>query len=307
MSKNLLFENLMALKDTKKVNTSKKPVKESDETVLNVNIELPSDKDVEELEPDDVDVNVGITYLDEIENEETDEELNTDSIDEAELEDAEVDILEDSLEIDIDITEDVEEDEEPTDIVIDINDDVLELQPEIMEEKIKATRVKKALENAKRRRALEAKRKAMKTKKEALMNMDTNSLNKLVSSFVKDNYKNIDKVVFSRAILEKTGLTVKGTIIAKSGKTENIALRNIGFNKTKLEGKRFLIDFKDATNTFKSVKESANKSPFVFEATLKNNTLNFNKLKYNFITKTLENKQAKVFGAIKLNENRKRK
>ena len=83
------------------------------------------------------------------------------------------------------------------------------------------------------------------------------------------------------------------------GKSESIKLVNKGFNVKKLEGKKFVMDFADASNTFGIVNESV-KKPFIFIASLKEGILKFNSLKYNFKTKITEGKIAKVYGTCNL-------
>lgn len=126
-------------------------------------------------------------------------------------------------------------------------------------------------------------------KKESLMHLDTKSLNKLFTEFVKENYKNIDKVVITKAILENNSLTINGKIVDLTGKTEKISFTNKGFNASKLEGKRFMMDFKDNSNTFSIIKESL-RQPFTFIATLRNGILAFESLQYSFKTMNESNK-----------------
>lgn len=144
------------------------------------------------------------------------------------------------------------------------------------------------------------------SKNESLMHLDTTSLNKLITNFVRDNYKNIDKVVINKAILENHKLTLKGFIKNTNGLKESITLVNRGFDGKKLENKRFLIDFADAGNMFKVIKESV-KKPFIFTASLVNGNLKFENLKYNFKTRIDENKIARVYGKCVLNEDLKNK
>lgn len=135
---------------------------------------------------------------------------------------------------------------------------------------------------------------------ESLMHLDTKSLNKLISEFVKENYKNIDKVVINKAMLENRMLKLEGIIKNNNGESTKISLTNRGFNPIKLENKRFIMDFKDTSNTFGIVKESL-KQPFVFTCILKEGVLTFEELKYSYKT-MVESKIAEVYGKCTLKE-----
>ncbi len=148
---------------------------------------------------------------------------------------------------------------------------------------------------------LEQNVKRNKVVKESLMHLDTTSLNKLITNFVRDNYKNIDKVVINKAILENHKLILKGFVKNNKGLKETITLVNRGFDGVKLENKRFLIDFADVGNMFNVIKESI-KKPFIFTASLKNNNLKFESLKYNFKTRIDESKVAEISGNCILTE-----
>lgn len=138
---------------------------------------------------------------------------------------------------------------------------------------------------------------------EANMQLDTKSFNNLITQFVTENYKNIKKVVITKATLENCSLTLSGKIIDMNGKTESIILANKGFDPTKLENKKFIMDFKDVSNTFNIVKESV-QHPFVFTATLQNGVLKFENLKYSFKTKINESRVADLCGKCVLKENK---
>lgn len=138
-------------------------------------------------------------------------------------------------------------------------------------------------------------RKEKKTCKESLMHLDTKSLNKLITDFVRENYKNIDKVVITKAILENKQLTLRGYIQDRKGLKESIVLSNRGFDPKKLENTRFLIDFKDMNRTFGVIKESL-KQPFTFTATMKNGIVKFESLKCNFKTRINESTLARITG-----------
>lgn len=137
-------------------------------------------------------------------------------------------------------------------------------------------------------------------KKESLMHLDTKSLNRLFTEFVKENYKNIDKVVITKAMLENKTLKLEGTIINNQGESEKISIVNRGFDASKLEGKRFVMDFRDASNTFGVIKESL-KKPFVFTCTLLEGVLTFEELKYSYKTMH-ESNVAEIFGKCVLTE-----
>lgn len=291
-----LFENLMTYNNTNNV----KKIEEDDSTILNLAVELPPD--TSDIKPDDVKVDIGIM---EVEKDEDEDEVNIESTEKEEVPEED--------------TEEENKDEK------DDKEESLKLRKEaIRKRRLEAKELKKnksctctgkpdcECEVCKSKNKIEEKtdvetakaniRKRVNgieecdsVKKESLMRLDTNSLNKLITQFVRDNYKNIDKVVISKAILENKKLTLTGKIINSEGLSENISLVNKGFDSNKLQNKRFIIDFKDNSNTFNIVKESLSK-PFIFTATLKEGILKFEKLKYSFNTKLSESKIANVSG-----------
>ena len=137
-------------------------------------------------------------------------------------------------------------------------------------------------------------------KKESLMQLDTKSLNKLMTEFVRENYKNIDKITITKAMLENRMLKLEGIITNTAGETEKMSITNRGFCASKLEGKRFIMDFKDTSNTFSVIKESI-KKPFVFTCSLKEGVLKFEELTYSYKT-MCESAVAEVSGKCVLNE-----
>lgn len=289
----LLFENLIAFNESEKL----KIKNESDSTVLNLSVEIP--EDTTDITPEDVTVDVGVMSIDnsgveDDKDEEVDEEK------------------EDEVVVD-------EEDNTAT----DDKDEEADKEDKSAEESFKFTKesfYKKRLEKFKENKCkctgkddcecescksknegifnFKNKKDDSSNVKESLMHLDTSSLNKLFTQFVKDNYKNIDKVVISKAVLENKALKLKGMIIDNNGACKAVNFKNIGFNPAKLENKRFIMDFSDAGNCFNIVKESV-KRPFVFTATFSNNVLKFENLKYSFKTKINENTQAHVFGETK--------
>ena len=309
-----LFENLMTYNESYKSNARKEKevVKESDTTLLNLTVEIPDN--VSELTPEDVDVNVGV--------------MNIEQDDES-IEDSENDNLESSDEKPEDVTPDNEDNTDDSSDESEENkskEESLKLRKEAIrqkrleakalreakkndcedekctdknckDEKCEATDVETAKANIRKRVATATE---CVQKNESLMRLDTKSLNKLFTEFVKENYKNIDKVVITKAMLENKMLKLEGKIVNVKGESTNIAFANRGFNPTKLENKRFIMDFKDTSNTFGVVKESF-KQPFVFTCTLKEGVLTFEELKYSYKT-MIESKTCEVSGKCSLTE-----
>ena len=287
-SSSLLFENLMKYNDAtqakRNLKENVKPVKEEDETIINLQVELP--QDLEDVKPDDVKVDVGVMPVETDDVESNEDEEKIDDFDETPEEDEDV-------KPESDENDESKEDDKKESV------DVETAKKNIL------NRVKNKIENknsectGKEDCECEACKSKKPIKNESLARLDTTSLNHLITTFVKDNYKNIDKIVISKAILENNQLILKGTITNLDGKSESIKLVNKGFNVKKLEGKKFVMDFADASNTFGIVNESV-KKPFIFIASLKEGILKFNSLKYNFKTKITEGKIAKVYGTCNL-------
>ena len=334
-----LFENLVLFSEmdsTPKINA--KVVKEEDETILNLSVELPTDKT--DIEPEDVKVNVGVMNVDAEGSE--DEEENKEDVEVPEDEDP------------IDVTPEGEESVGSTD------DDEKPVEDEEANESLKlekkckdddCEKVKEAIDTAKLDKAInkhfdntvkswdlndddankvivkfkdgsenefsldtfeieesteveDAKKRILARANkvtESLLKLDTKSLNNLITSFVKDNYRNIDKVVINKAVLENNTLTLSGKIHDVNGLTENIILKNKGINATKLENKKFQMDFADVNKTFGAMRESVNK-PFMFTCKLQEGLLTFDELAASFKTRIDENKIAKVSGTYTLTE-----
>ena len=138
--------------------------------------------------------------------------------------------------------------------------------------------------------------KSKKELKESLAHLDGASLNKLITTFIKDNYKNIDKIVFSKAMLEGNALTFKGKMKFTTGKVENIELRADNFSKKLFVKESFNLGVTDKLNTFHIVKESKN-IPFVITCKNVNGKVMFESLHYNYL---VENVKEPVKGRIKL-------
>ena len=287
-SSSLLFENLMKYNDAtqakRNLKENVKPVKEEDETIINLQVELP--QDLEDVKPDDVKVDVGVMPVETDDVESNEDEEKIDDFDETPEEDEDV-------KPESDENDESEEDDKKESM------DVETAKKNILNRVKNKTENKNSECTGKEDCECEACKSKKPIKNESLARLDTTSLNHLITTFVKDNYKNIDKIVISKAILENNQLILKGTITNLDGKSESIKLVNKGFNVKKLEGKKFVMDFADASNTFGIVNESV-KKPFIFIASLKEGILKFNSLKYNFKTKITEGKIAKVYGTCNL-------
>lgn len=306
-----LFENLMTYNEQTSVKTNKienkkmnkksipstmKKIDENNQTLLNLTVELPDN--IEDITPDDVDVNVGVMLVDDenaenVDNADSEVEMND------ETEDDPVDVTPEDEQNDEDDKDDAEDDSKEESL--NLKNENKDCDDSSCQSKSEANDVETAKANIRKRVA--STKEAMQTtvKKEALCQLNTKSLNKLVTEFVKENYKNIDKIVITKAVLENQQLTLKGYIKDLTGKKESIVLVNKGFDAKKLENTRFLIDFKDASNTFNIMKENA-KQPFTFVASIQNGTLKFESLNYKFKTKLNENKIALISGKCTLNE-----
>lgn len=319
----LLFENLMKYNDAtqakRNLKENVKPVKEEDETIVNLQVELP--QDLEDVKPDDIKVDVGVMPVeteDEDDSEVKDDEPIEDEIPE---ENDSIDVEEDDVDNEADKKESLkrkrleafrkmkeakdckdDEDEKPLEETNDLETAKKNILARVPKTEGTDLEVKDDECTGKDDcQCKVCKDKKPEEKKESLARLDTTSLNHLITAFVKDNYKNIDKITISKAILENKQLTLKGTITNLEGKTESIVLVNKGFDINKLEGKKFVMDFSDAENTFGIITESV-KKPFVFIASLKEGVLKFDSLKYNFKTKVTEGKIAKVYGKCTLTE-----
>lgn len=284
----LLFENLMKYNDAtqakRNLKENVKPVKEEDETIVNLQVELP--QDLEDVKPDDIKVDVGVMPVETDDVESNEDEEKIDDFDETPEEDEDV-------KPESDENDESNEDDKKESV------DVETAKKNILNRVKNKTESKNSKCTGKEGCECEACKSKKPIKTESLARLDTNSLNHLITTFVKDNYKNIDKIVISKAVLENNQLILKGTITNLDGKSESIKLVNKGFNVKKLEGKKFVMDFADASNTFGIVNESV-KKPFIFIASLKEGILKFNSLKYNFKTKITEGKIAKVYGTCNL-------
>lgn len=290
---NVLMENLIAYNENKSQNKTRKipnrritegvnrrqrhSIKENDETMLNLSVELPGDYDID---PDDVSVDVGVTNLD-VPNDVDNEDDENQDIDNTSYEDDDID-----LELN-DAEESIQSRKCHGNNCKDTSLDECDL-PRINIRENRTKRNRRVNENKERRTAA----------KTTFLN--EKSLNRLFSKFIRENYKNISKCEFVRATANNNSLKLEGYITNASGKREKVVLENKGFNSKKLENKTFLMDFVDKSNTFKVIKENR-KTPFVTKASIKNGILTFESLKYNYVTPYKENQKARVSGKV-LNE-----
>lgn len=306
----LLFENLMNYNDAKSSKKSLrenvKPVKEEDETILNLQVELP--QDLEDVKPEDVDVTVGVMPIENEDDSKSVDKTNVDEIDDKE-DNEETDSEDATIADNIDTeTEKDDEDEKKESIrtrrmeayrkmkeSTACKEDCKEEDDILDESNDFETAKKNILARVQSKKDISV---------ESISRLDTTSLNHLIANFVKDNYKNIDKITISKAVLENKKLTLEGTITNVEGVTESIKLVNKGFDVKKLEGKKFVLDFADGNNTFGIISESTRK-PFAFIATLKEGVLKFESMKYNFRTRISESKLAEVSGKCILKESTK--
>lgn len=285
-----LFENLMTYNEVNNPRRStlkerKAPIKEdADTTLINLSVEVP--KDVEEVKPEDVTVDVGVMNVDTSDVDKTDD-VPEDKDDEV--------VVDEPTDEDKDDEEKSKPDEDEPEKEESLNlatEDVDTIEEGSSDFESAADRIRKRANSA---------TECTSVKTESLMHLDAASLNRLITTFVKDNYKNIDKVIISKAMLENRKLTLTGKIYNSEGKTESITLVNRGFDVAKLEGKRFVMDFRDGSNTFNVIKENL-KNPFVFTATVKNGKLAFENLNCSFKTRINESKVAEITGKYTLKE-----
>lgn len=319
-----LFENLLMMNESsnrQKNYMRNRALKENDSTMLNLSIELP--QDTENITPDDVDVNVGVMNLD---TNDVDSNVSNDDSDLDDDFDEGPDNISNGNSNDVDFDgDDIDEDEDKEDNKkqtkkdkddadkkldnkdkdkkesFDLNDADVNAAKKRIRQRANSKMESNKLISDEMKDLIKQKRakKTTCTDCKESTRLDNHSLNRLLTGFVRDNYKNINKITVSKAVLENNELTIKGTITDIYGKNEAIILKNRGFNPVKLEGKRFLMNFKDISRTFNVMKEGV-KQPFIFTATLKNGVLKFESLKCDFKTKLRENKIAQITGKYSL-------
>lgn len=306
---NSLFENLMMYNEISSKKTQAN-LKESDQTILNLAVELPDE--IADIKPDDVTVEVGVMEIDADDTEKEEKDTEIDSTDGTDVDD-ELELTADSDESKEDDTDDKKTEESIAPNFDDAKARILKRAKVESDDKSEKTEGLFDINMFKKaRKVSECKKIDKETDKEEeciekpelkenLAKLEINSLNKLITDFVRENYKNIDKIRFNKAILENNKLILKGSIYDMNGKKEAITFVNRGFNINKLENKSFLIDFKDASKTFGIIKEGL-KQPFVFKANMKNGTVTFESLKVNFKTKITESKSTQVTGRYILKE-----
>lgn len=122
--------------------------------------------------------------------------------------------------------------------------------------------------------------------------VDESTLNRVFTSFAKENYSDVKGVKFNSGRLIGNQLSLEGFVFTANHKKSSIKLVSEGFNLS------------DATKSIKMFEkgpftESAvtakNKVPFVLECEIKGNNISFTGMKYNYTIKSV-NESYKVYG-----------
>lgn len=113
-----------------------------------------------------------------------------------------------------------------------------------------------------------------------LESFDTNTFEELTNKFLNKVYENVDSFKVTQGILNENNIIIDGTIKFKSGKTKN---SRFVFEQTKRKLSKNNVKYVGINETF--TKES--KRPFTLTATINNNELVFDTLKYKFVNESV--------------------
>lgn len=134
-------------------------------------------------------------------------------------------------------------------------------------------------------------------------NFNESALNKLFTTFAKENYSNVKAVKFTKGSSNNGRLTLEGVVTTIRGNKRSIKLVAEGFNKT--TGNKMVLKAREIGPFTESAIKTKGRVPFVIECVKRGNMITPVSMKYAFTTKNAGLKESqnvgtyKVFGSVK--------
>lgn len=196
---------------------------------------------------------------------------------------------EDVVDVDVDSTEDEVDGEDETDVDVDV--DFEEDEDDDFEESVRRSRAKtmrRRVESARRpaRRPVARKPVAKKPVQEEL-SFDEITMNRMLTTFAKENYNNVKFVKISKGTVRGKKLTLEGVVTTTKGSKRPIKFVCENF----VPDKRMTLRFSEVGPFTESIK--GQKSTFVVECVKTGKVVKPVALKYNFKTKNAGVRESK--------------
>lgn len=140
-----------------------------------------------------------------------------------------------------------------------------------------------------------AKKRIKKESTKSRYNIDESTFNPFLNRFIRENYRNANKLEIKAAKLRGTKLSLECMLTMKSGKSKKVILAIENFKPSA----NMVLTATDSLNIFK-MESKTQRAPFIFKANMdKSGVIRCEGLKYNFITKAIkEGKRVQVFGNL---------
>lgn len=172
----------------------------------------------------------------------------------------------------------------------DITDDIEEIGDEIADD---AKEIEDELEPAVDEESMKRKPKK-RMEKYSKYSIEESTFNPFLNKFIKENYRNAKSFEIKGAKLNGKKLSLECVLTFKSGKHKNVTLRVENFKPAS----RMILAARE-DGTFKSESRKTKVAPFIFMASMKNNVIRCESLKYNIITKAVkENVRVQISGKL---------
>lgn len=179
-------------------------------------------------------------------------------------------------EVEEESVEEVEADDE-----IPFEDEVIEEVEESVKPRVKRRSTRK-MESARRRprrsRKMESARRPRRSRRSVTM-VEERSLNRLFTKLVRENYKTINSVKFTKISRVGSKMIAEGTVAYKSGKTKKVAIKMEGYRP---KSEKMRLQVTNLKESFGAIRTGKRSNRMIIECKRDKNVLSFPKMRYNY-------------------------
>lgn len=164
---------------------------------------------------------------------------------------------------------------------IPFEDEDIEEVEESVKPRIKRRSTRK-MESARRRprrsRKMESTRRPRRSRRPVTM-VEERSLNRLFTKLVRENYKTINSVKFTKISRVGSKMIAEGTVAYKSGKTKKVAIRMEGYRP---RSEKMRLQVTNLKESFGAIRTGKRSNRMIIECKRDKNVLSFPKMRYNY-------------------------
>ena len=132
---------------------------------------------------------------------------------------------------------------------------------------------------SRRSRKMESTRRRPRRSRRPVTMVEERSLNRLFTKLVRENYKTINSVKFTKISRVGSKMIAEGTVAYKSGKTKKVAIRMEGYRP---RSEKMRLQVTNLRESFGAIRTGKRSNRMIIECKRDKNVLSFPKMRYNY-------------------------